>query len=59
VTVQKNLCDPVTTKQKPLLPGDRIVTPVTALSIVHMGVTTPCSSLYHALIVLTIKPFSI
>ena len=36
VTVRKNLRDPATAK-----PGDRIVTPVAALSIARMGVTTP------------------
>jgi len=39
VSVWKNLCDPVTAKQKLLWPGDRIVTPVAALSIARMGVT--------------------
>ena len=41
VTVWINLRDPVTAKQKLLWPGDRIVTPVAALSIACMGVTTP------------------
>ena len=37
----ENLRDSVTDKKKPPWPGDFVVTPVAALSIAPMGVTTP------------------
>ena len=37
----ENLYDSVTNEKKPLWPGDFVVSPVTALSIAPMGVTTP------------------
>ena len=39
----ENLRDPVTDEKKPPWPGDLAVSPVAAVSIMHMGVTTPCS----------------
>ena len=37
----ENLCDSVTDEKKLPWPGDFVVSPVAALSIVPMGVTTP------------------
>ena len=39
----ENLRDSVTNEKKPLWPGNFVVSPVAALSIAPMGVTTPCS----------------
>ena len=38
----ENLRDSVTDEKKPTWPGDFVVSPVAALSIAPMGVTTPC-----------------
>ena len=40
----ENLRDSVTDEKKPPWPGDFVVSPVAALSIVPMGVTAPCES---------------
>ena len=41
----ENLRDSVTDEKKPPWPGDFVVSPVAALSIAPMGVTTPCFSI--------------
>ena len=42
VTGYKSRGDPVTVQENPPCPGDRIVTPVLAVTIASMRVTTPC-----------------
>ena len=44
----ENLRDSVTDEEKPPWPGDFVVSPVAALSIAPMGVTTPCVTFVRA-----------